>query len=61
MMGPVGRPTNFVGETLTVTIRGVADPAAPLACRAERPDACATLNVAEIKDRIEPQLTFRDR
>lgn len=55
----VGSPTSFAGETLTLTVRGVNDPAAPLVCRAKQADACATLNVAEVKARVEPQLTFR--
>lgn len=55
----VGRPTNFAGESLALTVRGVNDPATPLQCRAKQADACATLSVAEVKARLEPQLTFR--
>lgn len=54
-----GRPTSFAGETLTLTVRGVNDPAEPLACRAKQPAACMTLGADEIIAQLGPQLVFR--
>lgn len=59
MMRLSGGSTRAAGESLTVTVRGVDDPAAPLACRAKRPDACATLAVDTVMASIGPRLTFR--
>ena len=54
-----GSPTNYAGESLTLTVRGINDPAAPLACRAKQPIACATLNVDTVMASVGSLLTFR--
>jgi hypothetical protein len=54
-----GRPTTHAGEFLTVTVRGVNDPAEPLACRAKQPFACGTLFTDEIMAQLSPRLAFR--
>ena len=61
MMGRVGgAATNYVGEFLTVTVRGASDPRAALACRAKLASACGTLSTDEIMGRLGPRLAFRN-
>jgi hypothetical protein len=54
-----GAPTNFAGETLTLVVRGVNDPAAPLACRAKLAERCATLAADTVIANVGPKLAFR--
>jgi len=50
---------SFMGESMEMDIRGVNDPAAPLACRDKSPEACMTLPVEVVLARTAPMLTFR--
>jgi hypothetical protein len=44
------------GEFLTLTVRGVNDPAPPADCREKRPDQCFTLPVDDVMARLGPLL-----
>jgi hypothetical protein len=44
------------GEFLTLTVRGVNDPAPPTDCREKRPDQCFTLAVDDVMARLRPAL-----
>jgi hypothetical protein len=44
------------GEFLTLTVRGVNDPAPPTDCREKQPDQCFTLAVDEVMARLRPLL-----
>lgn len=59
MMGLRGSPMSFAGERMDLTVRGTNDPAAPLACRAKKPEACMTLAADAVIARVGPLLTFR--
>jgi hypothetical protein len=51
---------SYAGENMELIVSGTNDPAAPLACRAKRPDDCMTLSADQVMATIGPQLTFRD-
>ncbi|MGA9582752.1 MAG: hypothetical protein WBR13_12370 [Allosphingosinicella sp.] len=44
------------GEFLTLTVRGVNDPAPPTDCREKQPDQCFTLAVDDVMARLRPLL-----
>ncbi|HEX8480911.1 MAG TPA: hypothetical protein VF650_03310 [Allosphingosinicella sp.] len=44
------------GEFLTLTVRGVNDPAPPTDCREKQPTQCFTLEVDEVMARLRPVL-----
>ncbi|HEX8380949.1 MAG TPA: hypothetical protein VF619_10425 [Allosphingosinicella sp.] len=44
------------GEFLTLTVRGVNDPAPPTDCREKQPDQCFTLGVEQTMARLRPLL-----
>ena len=59
MVGLRGSSMSYAGETMVLTVRGTNDPAAPLACRAKKPEACMTLAADAVMARIGPSLAFR--
>jgi hypothetical protein len=58
-VGIGGGSMSYAGENMTLIVRATNDPAAPLACRSKRPEACMTLAADTIIATIGPQLTFR--